>query len=37
MLAAARPIFEPFNANLSKYLVPSPYLSIDETLCPMRN
>ena len=34
--AAARPIFELFNSNLSKYLIP-PYLSIDKTLYPMRH
>ena len=28
--AAARPIFEMFNSNTSKYLLPSLYLSIDE-------
>ena len=31
---AARPMFELFNTNLSKFLTPSPYLSIDETLYP---
>ena len=35
--AAARPIFEMFNSNTSKYLFPSLYLSIDETLYPMRH
>ena len=34
--AAARPIFEMFNSNSSKYLLPSLYLSMDETLYPMR-
>ena len=35
--AASRPIFEMFNSNTSKYLLPSLYLSIDETLYPMRH
>ena len=35
--AAAREIWELFNANLSKYVYPSEYLSIDETLYPMRH
>ena len=35
--AAARPIFEMFNSNTSKYLLPSLYLSIDETPYPMRH
>ena len=35
--AAARPIFEMFNSNTYKYLLPSLYLSIDETLYPMRH
>ena len=33
--AAARPIFEMLNYNTSKYVLPSLYLSIDETLYPM--
>ena len=35
--AAARPIFQMFNSNTSKYLLPLLYLSIDETLYPMRH
>ena len=35
--AAAHPIFELFNSNTSNYLLPSLYLSIDETLYPMRH
>ena len=35
--AAARLIFEMFNSNTSKYLLPSLYLSIDETLYSMRH
>ena len=35
--AAAYPIFEMFNSNTSKYLLPSIYLWIDETLYPMRH
>ena len=35
--AAIRELFEMFNENLSKFLVPSAYLSIDETLYPMRH
>ena len=35
--AAARPIFEMLNSNTSKYLLPSLYLSIDETPYPMRH
>ena len=35
--ASVRPMFELFNANCSKYLIPSPYLTIDETLYPMRH
>ena len=35
--AAALPIFEMFNSSTSKYLLPSLYLSIDETLYPMRH
>lgn len=35
--AAARPMFELFNTNLSKFHTPSLYLSIDETLNPMRH
>ena len=34
---AACPIFEMFNSNTSKYLLPSLYLLIDETLYPMRH
>ena len=35
--ADARPIFEMFNSNTSKYLLPLLYLLIDETLYPMRH
>ena len=35
--ASCRPIFELFNANCSKYFVPSPYLTIDETLYSKRH
>ena len=35
--AAIRELFELFNDNLSKFLVPSAFLSIDETLYPMRH
>ena len=35
--ASSRPMFELFNANCSKYLVPSIYLTADETLYPMRH
>ena len=35
--ASARPIFVMFNANCSKYLVPSRYLTVDEILYPMRH
>ena len=35
--AAARPLFEKFNSNCSKYVYPSEYLTIDETLYPMRH
>ena len=35
--AAARPIFEMFNSNTSKYLLLSLYLLIDATLYPMRH
>ena len=35
--AAFRQVFEEFNNNCSKNLVPSEYLSLDETLYPMRN
>ena len=31
-LASSRPMFELFNVNCSKHLVPLPYLTIDETL-----
>ena len=34
--AAVREIWEIFNSNLSKHVAPSEYLSIDETLYPMR-
>ena len=34
--AAIRHLFESFNDNCSKHLVPSEYLTIDETLYPMR-
>ena len=30
--ATAQPIFEMFNKNCSKYVIPSEYMSIDETL-----
>ena len=35
--AATRQILELFSFNLSKYVPPSEYLSIDKTLHPMRN
>ena len=35
--AAARAIYTMFNSNCAKYLVPSEYLAIDETLYPMRH
>ena len=35
--AVAGPMFEMFNSNTSKYLLLSLYLSIDETLYPMRH
>jgi len=35
--AAIRSIFENFNVNCLKYMVPSEYLTIDESLIPMRN
>ena len=35
--AAARPLYEFFNSNCSKYHYPSEYLTIDETLYPMRH
>ena len=35
--AAARPLYELFNSNCSKYYYPSEYLKIDETLYPMRH
>ena len=35
--SSCRPIFELFNANCSKYLVPTLYMTIDETLYPMRH
>ena len=35
--AAARPLFEQFNENCSKYVYPSEYLSLDETLYLMRH
>lgn len=34
--AAIRDIFETFNSNCSKIVIPSDYLTIDETLYPMR-
>ena len=34
--AAVREIWEIFNSNILKYVAPSEYLSIDETLYPMR-
>ena len=34
--AAVREIWEIFNSNLSKHVAPSEYVSIDETLYPMR-
>ena len=35
--ASARPIFEKFSSNTSKYLLPPLYLSIDETLYLLRH
>ena len=35
--AAWRDIFEIFNKNCSKYVIPSEYLAINETLYPMRH
>ena len=35
--ASYQTMFELFSANCSKYLVLSPYLTIDETLCSMHN
>ena len=35
--AAMRPVWELFNSNLGKYVAPSEYLTIDETLYPMRH
>ena len=35
--AAARNIFEAFNRNCSKFVIPSEFLAIDETLYPMRH
>ena len=35
-VAAFRKIFEEFNKNCGKFLVPDDYLSLDETLYPMR-
>ena len=35
--AARRELFEMFQRNLSKFFTPSEYLSIDETLYPMRH
>ena len=32
-----RPVWELFNKNLRKYIAPSEYLTIDETLYPMRH
>ena len=34
--AAMREFFELFNINCSTYVIPGPYLALDETLCPMR-
>ena len=36
-MAAARAIYTIFNSNCAKYLVPSEYMAIDETLYPMRH
>ena len=35
--AAGSDIFEMFNKNCSKYVIPVEYLAIDETLYPMRH
>ena len=35
--AAFRDFFDIFNGNCSRHLAPSEYLSLDETLYPMRN
>ena len=35
--AAMRPVWELFNKNLGKYIAPSEYLTINETLYPMRH
>ena len=35
--AAARPLYELFNSNCSKYYYPSEYFTIDKTLYPMRH
>ena len=35
--AAIRNLFEAFNRNCLKHVIPSEFLSIDETLYPMRN
>ena len=35
--AAARKLFESFSKNCSKFLYPSEFLSLDETLYPMRH
>ena len=32
-----RPVWELFNSNLGKYVAPSEYLTIDETLYPMQH
>ena len=37
IFSTARDIFEMFNKNCSKYVIPSEYLAIDETLYPMRH
>ena len=35
--AALRPLFEMFNENLAKNMTPSEFMTIDETLYPMRH
>ena len=35
--AAMGPVWELFNKNLGKYIAPSEYLTLDETLYPMRH
>ena len=37
IFVAIRMLFEAFNRNCPKHVIPSEYLSIDETLYPMRN